>query len=142
VIFFNLVFLLSSFQVTFTSLKVSDENSRIWIRIPTRYRYGTDGNRKKFTNNVSFLFQIPPYRTYLEQNWSKNRKKNLDSYCFVTSFGLKSLKKWCKCNLKTNKQENYWKFKNYFLMASWRSKTKIAGSGSESIPSTDGNRIP
>jgi hypothetical protein len=25
----------------------------------------TDGYRKKFTNTVSFLFQIPPYRTYL-----------------------------------------------------------------------------
>jgi hypothetical protein len=49
---------------------------------------GTDGFRKKFTNTVSFLFQIPPYRTYLQQKSSKNRKKNLDSYCFVTSFGL------------------------------------------------------
>jgi hypothetical protein len=48
---------------------------------------GTDGNRKNSTNTVSFLFQIP-YCTYLQQKSSKNRKKNLDSYCFVISFEL------------------------------------------------------
>ncbi len=31
---------------------------------------------------------------------SKNSKKNLDSYCFVTSFCLLSLKKWCKCSFE------------------------------------------
>ncbi len=31
---------------------------------------------------------------------SKNRKKNLDSYCFVISFGLFIFEKWCKCTSK------------------------------------------
>ncbi len=57
---------------------------------------------------------------------SKNSKKNLDSYCFVTSFRLFIFEKWCK--FKSNKQKNI--LKNCFLLASWRSMTKIAGSGS------------
>ena len=31
---------------------------------------------------------------------SKNSKKNLNSYCFVTSFGLFVFEKWCKCIFK------------------------------------------
>jgi hypothetical protein len=31
---------------------------------------------------------------------SKNSKNNLDSYCFVTSFGLFIFEKGCKCTLK------------------------------------------
>jgi hypothetical protein len=31
---------------------------------------------------------------------SKNSKKNLDSYCFVTSFGLIVFEKRCKCTFK------------------------------------------
>ncbi len=31
---------------------------------------------------------------------SKNSKKNLDSYCFVTSFGLFIFKKLCYCSFK------------------------------------------
>jgi hypothetical protein len=31
---------------------------------------------------------------------SKNSKKNLDSYCFVTSFGLFIFEKLCKCTFK------------------------------------------
>jgi hypothetical protein len=31
---------------------------------------------------------------------SKNSKENLDSYCFVTSFGLFSFEKLCKCTFK------------------------------------------
>ncbi len=31
---------------------------------------------------------------------SKTSKKNLDSSCFVTSFGLFIFEKWCKCTLK------------------------------------------
>ncbi len=31
---------------------------------------------------------------------SKNSKKNLDSYCFVTSFGLFIFEIWCKCTFK------------------------------------------
>ncbi len=30
----------------------------------------------------------------------KNCKKNLDFYCFVTSFGLFIFEKWCKCSFK------------------------------------------
>ena len=54
------------------------------------------------------------------QSASKNSKKNLDSYCFVTSFGL-----------FIKKQKNILT-KISFLLASWRSMTKIAGSGSGS----------
>ncbi len=57
---------------------------------------------------------------------SKNSKKNLHSYCFVTSFWLfLSLKNDVNIPAKSNKR------KNCFL-ASLRSMTKKAGSGSES----------
>ncbi len=60
----------------------------------------------------------------------QNNKKKLDSYCFVTSFGLFIFEKLCKCYVpsKSNKQKN--SFLNYFFFASWRSVTKIAGSES------------
>ncbi len=56
---------------------------------------------------------------------SKNSEKNLDSYCFVTSFGLFIFEKWCKCTFKRyrNKQKNF--FLNLFCLASWRSVTKL-----------------
>ncbi len=37
---------------------------------------------------------------------SKNNKKNHDSYCFVTSFGLFSLKNYVNVFSKSNKQKN------------------------------------
>jgi hypothetical protein len=43
---------------------------------------------------------------------SKNSKKNLDSYCFVTSLDFLSLKNDVNVPSKSNKQ------KNYFLLAS------------------------
>jgi hypothetical protein len=58
----------------------------------------------------------------------KNSKKNLDSYYFVTLFDFLSLKNDIKVASKSNKQKNFVK-KNCFLLASWRSMTKIAGSG-------------
>ncbi len=61
------------------------------------------------------------------QSASKNSKKNLDSYCFVTFCGLFIFEKLCKCTFKKQKA-------NIFLQkfSSWRSMTKIAGSGSGS----------
>ncbi len=47
---------------------------------------------------------------------SKISKKNLDSYCFVTSFGLFIIEKECKCTFKSTKQKNFL-FK-FFLLAS------------------------
>ncbi len=38
---------------------------------------------------------------------SKNSKKNLDSYCFVTSCGLLSLKNDINVPSKSNKQKNF-----------------------------------
>ena len=38
---------------------------------------------------------------------SKNSKKNLDSYCFVTSIGLLSLKNYVNVPSKSNKQKNF-----------------------------------
>ncbi len=38
---------------------------------------------------------------------SKNCKKNIDSYCFMTPFWLFIFEKWCKCTFKKyNKQKN------------------------------------
>jgi hypothetical protein len=47
---------------------------------------------------------------------SKNSKKNLDSYCFVTSFGLFILKNDVNVPSKSNKQKNF--FLVSFLLAS------------------------
>ncbi len=59
----------------------------------------------------------------------KNSKKNLDSYYFVTLFDCLSLKNEVNVPSKSNKQKKLC-FKISFLLASWRSMTKIAGSGS------------
>ena len=56
---------------------------------------------------------------------SKNSKKNIDSYCFVTSLWLYSLKNDVNVPSKSNKQKN-------FRLTSWRSLTKITGSGTNS----------
>jgi hypothetical protein len=62
---------------------------------------------------------------------SKNSKENLDSYCFVTSLWLFILENDVNVPSKSDKQKNLEikiSFFN-FLLASWRSLTKIAGSG-------------
>ncbi len=43
---------------------------------------------------------IDPYPDQILLSTSKNSKKNLDSYCFVTSFGPFILEKLCKCTFK------------------------------------------
>ncbi len=62
-------------------------------------------------------------------SFSKNNKKNLDFYCFVTSFWLFIFEKWCKCvpSSKSNMKKNCSQ-KISFLLASWKSMMKIAGS--------------
>ncbi len=61
----------------------------------------------------------------------KNSKQNLDSYYLVTLFDFLSLKNDVNVPSKSNKQKKlYWKLS--FLLAFWRSMTKISGSGSES----------
>jgi hypothetical protein len=65
---------------------------------------------------------------------SKNSEKKLDSSCFVTSLWLLSLKNDVNEPSKstgTVKSRKIWK-KLVFLLASCRSKTKIAGSGAGS----------
>ncbi len=64
---------------------------------------------------------------------SKNSKKNLDSYRTVLWLLLDfvSLKNDVNVPSKSNKQKNLF-FKISFLLVSWRSMMKIAGSGSES----------
>jgi hypothetical protein len=47
---------------------------------------------------------------------SKNSKKNLDSYCFVTSFDFLSLKNDVNVPSKNNKQENFF----FKLIFCWR----------------------
>ncbi len=49
----------------------------------------------------------------------KNSKKNLDSYCFVTSLWLFIFKQWCKCTVPS-------KSNNKKTWMSWISLTKIA----------------
>ncbi len=61
----------------------------------------------------------------------KNSKKNLDSYYFVTLFDFLSLKNDVNVPSKSNSQKKLCKNIS-FLLASWRSMTKIAGFGSES----------
>ncbi len=61
---------------------------------------------------------------------SKNSKKNLYFYCFVTSFWLFIFEKWCKSTLKSNMQKNF-VLRIIFLLASWRSVMKMEGSGFE-----------
>jgi hypothetical protein len=56
---------------------------------------------------------------------SKNSKKNLNSYCIVTSLWFLSLCNDVNVASKSNKQK---KFMNNFLLSSWRSLAKIPGS--------------
>ncbi len=58
-----------------------------------------------------------------------NSKKNIDSYYFVTLFDFLSLENYVNVPSKSNKQRKCLN-KNCFLLASWKSMTKIAGSGS------------
>jgi hypothetical protein len=48
---------------------------------------------------------------------SENSKKNLDSYCFLASFGLFIFEKLCKFTFKSNKQKKKLFFKLVFC---WR----------------------
>jgi hypothetical protein len=56
---------------------------------------------------------------------SKNSKKNLYSFCFVTSLWLFILEKWCKCSSKSNKQNN----SGLRIRINWL-EARIPGSGS------------
>jgi hypothetical protein len=47
-----------------------------------------------------FLGLPEPDSSIILLSSSKNRKKNLDSFCFVTSFGLFIFVKLCKCTFK------------------------------------------
>ncbi len=60
---------------------------------------------------------------------SKKRKKNLDSYCFVTSFWLFIFENDVHVPSKSNKQKYFYK-NLLFVGILGRSMTKIAGSGS------------
>jgi hypothetical protein len=60
----------------------------------------------------------------------ENSKKYRDSYYFVTLFDFLSLKNDVNVASKSKKQKKLCQ-KICFLLASWRSVTKIAGSGSE-----------
>ncbi len=60
-------------------------------------------------NTGSTCFWASRIRIHLSEVWiwirillssRKISKKNLDSYCFVTSFGLFVFEKWCKCTFK------------------------------------------
>ncbi len=62
-------------------------------------------------------------RSVTDKHWlAKRCKRNLDPYCFVTSLDFLYLKNDVNVPSKSNKQK-----KLSFLLASWRSMTKIAG---------------
>ncbi len=65
------------------------------------------------------------------------KKKNLDSYCFVTSFWLFIFEKWCKCTFKSNKQTSFFKNKLLFVgilkVNDEKSRIRIRGSGSATL---------
>jgi hypothetical protein len=67
---------------------------------------------------IRIRIQIQRYPVWIRilLSSSKNNKKNLDSYCFVTSFAFLSLKKYVKVPSKSNKQKNFCK-KISFLFA-------------------------
>ncbi len=73
-------------------------------------------------------------RIWILQSPSKKNKKNLDSYCFATSFWIYIFENDAhvySVPSKCNKQKNF--LKNYFFVGILgRSMTKIAGSGSAS----------
>jgi hypothetical protein len=72
---------------------------------------------------------------------SKNSKKNLDSYCFLTSFLNFYLWKMIQIYLlKVVISRKKKRLFIYFLLASWRSMTKRAGSGSASWSSSISQR--
>ncbi len=60
---------------------------------------------------------------------AKKSKKNLDSYYFVTLFDFLSLNNDVNVGSKSNKEGKIY-LKIIFLLALWRSMTKIARSGS------------
>ncbi len=62
---------------------------------------------------------------------SKKSKKNLDSYCFVTSFWLFIFENDVHVPSKSHKQKYFWK-NLLFVGIMGRSMTEIAGSGSAS----------
>ncbi len=92
-----------------------------------------------------FLGLLDPDPDPLSEAWirillssSKNNNKNLDSYCFVTSFWLFIFTNDVNVPAKSEKQKNLF-IKIIFLLASWRSMTKIGGSGSGPTPKCHGS---
>ncbi len=61
---------------------------------------------------------------------SKNSKKNLDSYCFVTSFGLFIFENDVNVPSKSNKQKNFFQKKKKNFVGTLKVNDEIAGSGS------------
>jgi hypothetical protein len=79
--------------------------SKTSVADPDPYVFGSPGS-----GSVSMRYR---YR-YTDPDWirillssSKNSKKNLDSYCFVTSFDFLSLKHYVNLPSKSNKQKNF-----------------------------------
>jgi hypothetical protein len=70
-------------------------NRRIQIRIRTET---TANTKNQCSRSGSTCFWASRIRILLSS--SKNSKQHLDSYCFVTSFGLFIFEKLCKCKFK------------------------------------------
>ncbi len=104
-------------------------------------RIGSTDIMEKATSDIKSISWILIRKSELMirilQSSSKISEKNLDSYCFLTSLGLLSLKNDVNVPSKSNKQKTY-----YFCWLVERSLTKIAGSGAGSISQSHGSVDP
>ncbi len=75
--------------------------NKLPVHVHYRYRYVTE--RKGHSMNCCHQCCVSGIRILLSS--SKNSKKNLDFFCFVTFFGLFVFEKWCKCSFKKVKSK-------------------------------------
>ncbi len=85
---------------------------RIWIRIRIRIHRIWASRIRIHKSEVWILLPT-----------SKNSKKNLDSYCFVTSFGLFIFEKWCKCTFSSSSRVSVFSTRSGQLL--WRHVVKL-----------------
>ncbi len=108
-------------------MSTAQPNSKITFNFDTR------------KTQLSFFYISEVWiRIRIFQLLSKNSKKNLDFYSFLTSFGLFIFESDVNVPSKSNMQENFI-LKISFLLASCRSMMKIAGSESGSISQRNGS---
>ncbi len=91
-------------------------------------RSGSTGSTCYWASRIRIHYSEVLIRILLSS--SKNSKKKPWFLLFCDFFWTFYLWKWCKCTFKSNKQNFFFLIR--FMFVSWRSMTKIAGSGSAS----------